>query len=76
MIGLELTLKATPLVTLLYVSPLIINEYGPIPTLAVKVNCPVPPLQIVFPDKFPWGEGFTVIVNVVAVPAQLTPLLV
>ena len=42
---------------------------GPVPEVEVKVNCPVPPEQIVLPAKLPCGKGF--IVMVAAAPVKL-----
>jgi hypothetical protein len=52
---------------------LIIKLKGPVPEVAVKVNFPVAPEQIVIPDKLPWGIGFIVRVAMAPVnPEVLT----
>lgn len=55
-------LNGVPLTIPEYVTPLIIKLKGPVPEVALKVNCPVPPEQIVLPDKLPCGKGMMVIV--------------
>ena len=46
-----------------------IRVKGPVPAVEVKVNCPVPPEQMVLPAKLPCGKGL--IVMVAAAPVKL-----
>ena len=51
--GFGFALKGVPLTIPEYETPLMIKSNGPVPEVEVKVNCPVPPEQMVLPAKLP-----------------------